>query len=88
MEILTAYVRKNSRYALNHYYEMLEAKGKSNQFPPNEVSLDIQAILTVIGRRKCPFEEEIDRLDLCRTYLRKVDLIDANLDQVNLEGAD
>ena len=94
MEILTAYVRKNSWYARIHYYEMLEIKGGIDQSCPNEVSLDIQAILTVIARRRHSFSDgELTNLNLQGTYLEKADLMGANLKKVklsdsNLAGAD
>ena len=71
MEILTAYIRKNSPV------ETEETQDK--------VSLDIQAILTIIRRRKYFFISkeskslEYNRLDLRRTNLRKANLEKAHL---------
>ena len=47
-----------------------------------ETSLDIQAILTVIGRRKYSFNAgEFNPLNMQKTYLREVDLTNANLEK-------
>ncbi|HII81022.1 MAG TPA: pentapeptide repeat-containing protein [Methanosarcina sp.] len=74
MEILTAYVRKNSPVETGETHD--------------QVSLDTQAILTVIGRRKYFFEfGEPDRLDLHRTHLRGASLRGANLQGADLRGA-
>ncbi|PAV10989.1 hypothetical protein ASJ81_11970 [Methanosarcina spelaei] len=71
MEILTAYVRKNSS---------IEDPIVLQQ---DKVSLDIQAILTVIGRRNKPFTaKEPSFLHLSKTYL-----VGANLGQSNLNDA-
>jgi hypothetical protein len=75
MEILTAYVRKNSSI------ELVEIQDK--------VSFDIQAILTVIARRKYTFgDEEYFGLDLQGTCLRKADFFAANLKKANIAGTD
>jgi len=98
MEILTAYVRKNSR--VSSYIEKIKSNNKpilvdENNFPdvekiifdsfdPQAISLDIQAILTVIGRRKNSLNNgESNRLHLRITYLEGADLV-----EVHLEGAD
>ncbi len=79
MEIFTAYVRKNS------YVEVAENKN---------VSLDIQAVLTVIERRKSSYYSgEFKRLNLRWTYLREADLRKATLEKAclsyaHLNGAD
>ena len=66
MEILTAYVRKNSSV------EIEETQDK--------ISLDIQAILTVIGRRKHLIDSLYLYLDLQETYLEQIKLNEANLE--------
>ena len=98
MEILTAYVRKNSH--VSNYIEKIKSNNKpilvdKNNFPdvqkiifdsfdPQAISLDIQAILTVIGRRKKSLNNwESNRLHLRKTYLEGADLV-----EVHLEGAD
>jgi len=69
MEILTAYIRKNSPV------ELAESRDK--------ITLDIQAILTVIGKSKNNFNNENSkRLDLRGTFLQG-----ATLQETNLQGA-
>lgn len=69
MEILTAYVRKNSPV------ELAESRDK--------ITLDVQAILTVIGKPKNNFNNENSkRFDLRGTFLQG-----ANLQETNLQGA-
>ncbi|HII90789.1 MAG TPA: pentapeptide repeat-containing protein [Methanosarcina sp.] len=87
MEILTAYVRQNSP---NRDIENIDVHGILKQ---KKLSLDIQAILTVIKRRKNPFnDKESSSLDLSSSYLgwislRKVNLAGANLQWANLYGS-
>jgi uncharacterized protein YjbI with pentapeptide repeats len=74
MEILTAYVRKNSHPNM--------VKTQIN------VSLDIQAVLTVIGRRKNSFNHgESKHLNLQMTFLQKGELSGAHLEGAHLKGA-
>jgi uncharacterized protein YjbI with pentapeptide repeats len=76
MEIFTAYIRKNSS---------IEDQKVREQ---NKVPLDIQAILTAIGRRKYFFDSgEFNSLDLQRSFMREVNLEGANLDEADFEGA-
>ena len=86
MEVLTAYVRENAA----------RPDEPSEQGRP--VTADIQAIVTVIGRRRTEFERGLEaRLDLRRANLRRSDLrggrfervilADACLDSANLRGA-
>jgi hypothetical protein len=105
MEILTAYVRKNSNSKTIEFeiykcqsgrrsgiieYEISKAK--------EDISLDIQAILIVIGRRENPSNnEEPNHLNLQATFLQgvqlekahfdKADLYKAHLECAHLEGA-
>lgn len=84
MEVLTAYVRKNRRWG-NHV-------GSGPVDKPPELPIDIQAILTVIGRRSHRRGED-HPLDLAATDLRRADLSNAHLEgarlgMANLEGAD
>ena len=80
MEILTAYVRKNSSAE-----KCLKAR---------YISLDIQEILSVIRRRKNYFNNgEFKHLDLQNTCLKGAELSEANLEgadlfEANLERAD
>ncbi|AKB50898.1 Pentapeptide repeat family protein [Methanosarcina barkeri str. Wiesmoor] len=76
MEILTAYVRKNSSV------EVIE-----NVETQTMASSDIQAVLTVIGRRKYSFQSgEPSYLDLHGTYLEGVNLNGVNLERANFTG--
>lgn len=87
MEILAAFVRNNAP-------RKEEEEGEEEQFP--KISEDIQAALTVIGRRD--WNLPIQALDLSNTDLRganlsgynliKVNFNKANLEGVNLNGAD
>jgi hypothetical protein len=81
IEILTAYVRKNSSVESNEIkLEDIESQ--------NKLSEDIQAILTVIGRRVHFYKAgESNRLNLHGTWLRKADLKGAHLEGAHLEGA-
>jgi uncharacterized protein YjbI with pentapeptide repeats len=87
MEILTAYIRQNSP---NIEIENIDIHGILKQ---KKLSLDIQAILTVIKRRKNPFnDKESNSLDLSSSYLgwsslRKVNLAGVNLQWANLYGS-
>ena len=77
MEVLTAYVRENSRWGTH-------TKGKQ---PYQEVPSDIQAVLTVIGRRNAKYEGKEQKLDLTRTDLRRAILLGANFQRANFESA-
>jgi len=104
IEILTAYVRKHSSSDSQLKETSLKIEPISMNIQANEssksevskirtVSLDIQAILDVIAKRKYSFKSgEIDRLNLSRTDLRNtnlrdVDLSGADLSRAHLEGA-
>jgi len=73
MEILTAYVRERSPVDIN--------KGKPKNKILNKVAVDIQAILTVIGRRNIDFD--IQSIYLSNTFLVEADLREANLQKTN-----
>jgi len=74
MEILTAYVREPA------------PRGSSAEMRPP--SPDIQAILTVLGRRTRYFKgEEPGHLDLRNTDLPRANLVYANLVMADLRGA-
>jgi hypothetical protein len=77
VEILTAYIRKNSPNDDKHVAE------------EKIIPFDIQAILTVLGRCKNSFNNgETNCLDLSFTYLHHADLSGAHLEGTNFEGAD
>ena len=74
MEVLTAFVRINA-------HRKKEEEGEKGKIP--QLRADIQAALTVIGRRNCENEQENQRLDL--TF---IDIREANLDRANLKRVD
>lgn len=77
MEILTAYVRKNSSTEDQKVVEQ------------NRVPVDIQAVLNVIGRRKGFFlYGEPKNLQLQLTNLRKAHLECIHLEEVNFHASD
>ena len=76
MEVLTAFVR-----------EKCPLKEEEEREPLPKIPTDIQAALTVIGRRDCKNEEENQRLDLHNTDIRGADLSGANLKKANLNAA-
>jgi len=84
MEILTAYIRNHSRVDSS-----LNEKTQTIESAPS----DIQAIFTVLGRRKYNYNNgESKRLNLSKIYLNGVELIETNLKGINfsssnLEGA-
>ena len=74
MEVLTAYVRENA-----------PRQEEDTQNYAKKPPTDIQAILTVIGRRKTTdIRKFYDILDLTNTQLAGADLLQANLVGVNL----
>jgi hypothetical protein len=87
MEILTAYVRMNSKLGKPTY--MHDGKEFHTLVPLNKMSLDVQAILTVVGRSKYFFNAgEFTDIDLHRTSLREANLRRSNFQGANFEGAD
>lgn len=97
MEILTAYVRKNSSVEIvgrNKKVMPISTGIQANDDTKSEVSevgeipLDIQAILTVIGERKYScYTGEIKRLDLHETRLCKADFSKTHFEKVNFREA-
>lgn len=80
MEVLCSYVRA---WAPEPKLEVDSDPRKE----PAKTSMDIQAILTVLGRRSAKSEEEGQWLDLSGANLSKANLYGANLSRVNLAGA-
>jgi uncharacterized protein YjbI with pentapeptide repeats len=95
MEILTAYLRENAMWNSNEAYAN-NGNSDLNQAEPVSAKplSDVQAIMTVLGRRSWT-EKEVEFgkfLNLRKTNLRYLDLrgvnlVGANLRGVNLEGA-
>ncbi|MDB9304681.1 pentapeptide repeat-containing protein [Nodularia spumigena CS-591/12] len=52
-----------------------------------KIRRDIQAALTVIGRRNSLLDEENHQLDLRNTDIRRADLLEANLERADLRGS-
>jgi hypothetical protein len=76
MDVLTAFVRQRAPW-----------RGENPKDSTEIVKPDIQAILTVIGRRAFTFDQgETQRLDLAGTDLRGATLAAANLDGANLRS--
>jgi hypothetical protein len=101
MEILTAYVRHNAPWASESLEEGLEGMddategqsamessgGRSEPIEAPAPDLDIQAIMTVLGRRPRSYlHGESEVLDLHETNLSGANLSGANLSGANLSG--
>lgn len=79
VEILTAYVREHA---------LLPDVPSTSDRRPRRPPADLQACLTVLGRRSPDFRQrETHRLDLARTDLRGVNLAAAFLERAMLDGA-
>jgi uncharacterized protein YjbI with pentapeptide repeats len=79
LEVFTAYVRRNAAWPPAIEYRPPPMEGRDEDPEPRT---DIQAILTVIGRRLRSAHRTEERIDLNRTDLRG-----ANLSRVHLQGA-
>jgi len=95
MEVLTAYIRENapSHPTANKKEEKREVEEEETIKSPQSTetpkpSADIQAILTVIGRRRLTYKKGEDLpLNLSNTDLRGANLVGANLMEANLREA-
>jgi uncharacterized protein YjbI with pentapeptide repeats len=96
IEVLTAYVRENAPWPPEPPKVAPPLKG--NQLPPKnpsatppsppKLAADIQAVLTVLGRRTQTYKKgEEQQLNLINTDLRRADLRGAQLQGANLTGA-
>ena len=86
METLTAYVRERAAWKERPEILSPHKEGLSLPVPKPEIkpSTDIQAVLTVLGRRKYWYGQgETERLNL-----RETDLRGASLEKLHFEGAD
>lgn len=88
MEVLSAYVRENAPYIKSEPSRNASDKKTvtKEETPIPKPKTDIQAILTVIGRRKADGEK--NNIDLRSTNLSGADLSRANLSRASLSGAD
>jgi hypothetical protein len=87
MEVLTAFVREQSRKEYRGYIPSLSEPSSSIDIIEDDLTLreDIQAALTVIGRREwSKVERPHQELNLMQAFLGKVVLFDANLRNANL----
>ncbi|HEV2665995.1 MAG TPA: pentapeptide repeat-containing protein [Blastocatellia bacterium] len=87
MEVLTAFVREQSRKEYRGCIPGLSEPSSSIDIIEDDLTLreDIQAALTVIGRREwSKVERPHQELNLMQAYLGKVFLYDANLRNANL----
>lgn len=96
MEVLTTYVRMHSPVKENQDRRLSphsEKLSTNSVLQPAIVTIDvlspdIQAILTVIGRRERGFEQgKHETLDLSNTDLAKAKLVVADLNNADLNGA-
>ena len=85
MEVLTAFVREQSRKEYRDYIPSLSESSSSIDIDDLTLREDIQAALTVIGRREwSKVERPHQELNLMQAFLGKVFLFDANLRNANL----
>ncbi|MEA5505745.1 pentapeptide repeat-containing protein [Halotia wernerae UHCC 0503] len=102
MEILAAFVRENtpiredepasgeelrSIHLSRHRNRERQTEPKIQEASP-KIRRDVQAALTVIGRRNFQQEQDNQKLDLRHTDIRQADLLGANLQRADLRGAD
>lgn len=92
MEILTAYIRENAKWTQHKQEQggglVLENNQTNGAEPSGKIPADIQAIMTVIGRRKWVVREmeELHVINLRLTNLGHVELRKAYLERANLRG--
>jgi uncharacterized protein YjbI with pentapeptide repeats len=98
MEVLTAYVRQNAPAPARDTTKQEQGPDAQGAPKENEENIkkikkkpakEIQAILTVLGRRKLDHQREGNgqKLDLSNSDLRRADFNGANLDGVSFTGA-
>lgn len=90
MEILTAYVRMNSK--IDNISMTIQEKERITKGDPvkeiQRISFDIQTVLTVLGRRKYTHNHgESGNLDLTNTCLDKAELESAHLEEAYINLA-
>jgi len=82
MEVLSAFVRENAPLK-----EDLEDKNAEGEQQPQKLRTDIQAALTVIGRRDSEKDPENQKIDLRNTNLGEANLMNAKLQRADFSGA-
>jgi pentapeptide repeat protein len=83
IEVLSAYIR-------DHTHNSAESHATTWKSPPVHVSTDVQAALTVLGRRPDPIHHhniDLTYADIADAYLGGADLVGANLGVANLTHA-
>jgi hypothetical protein len=94
MEVLTAFIREHAPLVPARSGSEPEGR-EAGPTPPRQdeapdrkaLPTDIQAILTVLGRRNADYDRPNSSLILARTNLQGADLIEANLQGAVLNGA-
>ena len=90
MEVLTTCVRENAPWPEEKQESEQNQKSKEKIIKkpsePTKTPADIQAILTVIGRRQW-IDKEKNFINLSKTNLREANLNNANLTKADLSGA-
>ncbi len=81
LEVLSTYVRENAP-------RKTQESTQENQASTPHPTADIQAILTVLGRRDRKYELKGQRLDLTKTDIRGAYLQDADLRRADFSNAD
>jgi hypothetical protein len=94
MEVLTAFVREHSKKEYEGSMRWIADNDEGHAYPePKQpeisIAVDVQAALTVIGRRKWAEQEKPhQRIDLRRSFLKRAYLNGANLRRALLSNAD
>lgn len=97
VEILSAFVREkcqveesatdSSKSNLDSEEATQEIRSEATSLNPKKIGIDIQAALTVIGKRKVEQDPPMKSIDLIKVNLMGLELHNANLSRVNLWGA-
>ncbi len=91
-EVLTAFVREKAHFDADAAYETKDIEGEPIAVR-KRVTPDVQAVLTVMGRRNLAFESQLHEegkgpiLDLRSTNLYGADLQEGNFSRVRFESA-
>lgn len=90
MEVLTSFIRKHAEETKSAGFMGKSSEVEKNSTPYSDISLEVQAALTVIRRRKwarCEDKENRDRLALRDTYLPTALLNHADLEYAYFQRA-
>ena len=86
VETLTAFVREKARLPYPDH-EAVERQKEDEQRAPRLPPADVQAALTVVGRRRPDRDPHGENLNLSGTNLSRANLRAAQLENANLSGA-